>query len=540
MAGENAKNEVNIDNPAVGFFKSLTTGRAILLGFGLFLIVLIAIASFALTKNPTKALLYSGLDVNEVPAILEVLEANEVSYDLQGQDTILVAASKLSHMRMELATKGLPRGGAKGYDAMNGKDDVYGKSEMEQHVLFKQVTEQEIVMSIEYLDIVKSARVLLSIPKSTRLIKNKGLVKANAVVQTWGGEKLSKDQVDAIVKIIVGAVPELHRENVSLVDGNGKQLNTFDGNELISTEQLDYINSFENLKQRKIIEMVESFIGVGNVKAVVSADIDFSHREVRTDAFDSENPSIRSRQVAVNNQSLNSTVPGSISNQPPAAGMAPEKITEIQNKNGLVGSSEEITNYEIDKKSLYEVRAKGDVKRLTVSVVVNQKLVDSADGTKIYQNRTKDELDRIMKLVTLAAGLDLERGDDLFISAEEFEELEPNIVISDEAPDFWERHWFGDVINQIVFLVFALIVFFGIIKPLFTATSQTITVNEAKRIKLAQDREDAEKAARERALASSKPKNEEEIYIETRDRVQGVVTSDSKRAEQVLKHWSEK
>ncbi|MDO6575165.1 flagellar M-ring protein FliF C-terminal domain-containing protein, partial [Staphylococcus pasteuri_A] len=59
----------------------------------------------------------------------------------------------------------------------------------------------------------------------------------------------------------------------------------------------------ESTKSEKITRIIESFVGVGNVKVAVTADVDISHKEIRQDAYDSENPSIRSRQVATNRQS---------------------------------------------------------------------------------------------------------------------------------------------------------------------------------------------------------------------------------------------
>lgn len=537
MASTNQESEVKVKSGISGFISSLSASKILLLQVGFGLIIIIAIAAVNLSNNPSKALLFSGLDPAEVPLILEVLEAKGVQYELQGQDTLLVSAGDVNAMRMELATKGMPRGGSKGYDSIAKSGDMYGKTEMEQHVLYKQSTEQEIAMSIGYLDVVKSARVLLAIPKSSRLLKNKGMVKASVAVDTWNGKELSRDQINGIVKLVVDSVPDLSIENVSVVDSRGNQLNKADSGLYVSSKQIEYVSGIEGVKSEKITRIIESFVGIGNVKVAVTADVDFSHKEIRQDAYDSENPSIRSRQIATNRQSGLSGVPGSVSNQPSNAGVAPEKLVPSAGAESFLGTSEEITNYEVDKSTLYEVKGKGQLIKLAVSVVVNHRLIASPDGSEILQERTVAEIERITRMVEAAIGFDASRGDLLFVSSEPFENIEPTLVTSDEKPDFWERHWFGDAVNQLIFLLFIMVIFFGVIKPLIRAGSRGMSIDNASALQIAQEREKAEEDARQRAIQRTKGLTARQQYEEAKTSVDTIVKNDKKLAEQVLKHW---
>lgn len=539
MPSTNQEKEVEIKSGLSGFLNSLSAGKILLLQLGFGLIVIIFIAAFNLSNNPSKALLFSSLDPVEVPTILEVLEANGVAYEMQGQDTILITASEVNAMRMELATKGLPRGGSAGYSAIANSGDMYGKTEMEQYVLYKQSTEQEIAMSIEYLDVVKSARVLLAIPKSSRLLKNKGMVKASIAVSTWNGKELSRDQVNGIVKLVVASVPDLSIDNVSVVDSYGNQLNKSDSDYYVSSKQIEYVAGLESTKSEKITRIIESFVGVGNVKVAVTADVDFSHKEIRQDAYDSENPSIRSRQVATNRQAGLSGIPGAVSNQPANAGVAPEKMIDASSDPSFVGSSEEITNYEVDKSTLYEVKGKGQLTKLAVSVVVNNRLVVTPDGVEVLQERPVAEIDRIKKMVEAAIGFDESRGDVLFVSSEPFEKLEPTLVASDSKPDFWERHWFGDALNQVIFLFFIIVIFFGVVRPLIRAGARGMSIDNESKLQIAQERERAEEDARERAKERTKGMSVRQQYEQAKGSVDAIVKSDKKLAEQVLKHWQE-
>jgi len=521
------------------FLKKVPIGRLFLIGFGIMMMIVVTVVVLRISQSPSKQMLFTKLDPSEVPMILEVLEANEVVYSLQGKDTILIPAKRVGEMKMKLAEVGLPRGGSRGYDIIGNTDDVYGKTEMEQYVLYKRALEEEIQSSIRTLDVVKLAKVLLAIPKSSRLLRNKGKVKASVTIITWNGEKLTTDQVNGIVKILVDSVPELDKQNVTVVDRYGRQLNVTDEQGAVASQQLEYVRTIEDNKVSKISNLVESFIGVGNVRVAVNAEIDFSHRELRRDDYDSSKPSIRSQQT-VNNRNgvVSGGVPGAMSNQPASAGMAPEVIAGDVAAGGVVtGTSESITNFEVDKSTLYEVSGKGKINKLTVSVVVNKKQISDGDGGLIYQDRTNDELARIESLVRAAVGLNTIRGDILFISSEEFEIIDTDVLVSDESPKFWEQAWLGDAINQILGLVFIAIVFFGILRPILKSTSKNMDVERSHEIALAQERERAEQDARSRARELRNADTPEELMEQHTREVEKILTEDNKLVNQILRHW---
>ncbi|MFD3303811.1 flagellar basal-body MS-ring/collar protein FliF [Alteromonas macleodii] len=521
------------------FLKKVPLGRLFLIGFGLMMMIVVTVVVLRISQSPSKQMLFTKLDPQEVPLILEVLEGEGVDYELQGKDTVLVPAKRIGEMKMTLAAKGLPRGGHKGYDVISKQNDVYGKTEMEQYVLYKQAYEQEIESAIKTLDSVKVVKVLLAIPKSNRLLRNKGKVKASVTVVTWDGEELSKDQVNGIVKIVVDSVPELDKANVTVVDRYGKQLNVTDERGAVASQQLEYTQTIEERKIKKITEMVESFVGVGNVKVAVTADVDFTHKELRKDDFDSTDPSVRSQQTMNNTNGIaNGGVPGAMANQPAAAGMAPEQISETEAvARRLFGTSEQITNYEVDKATTYEVSSKGRIQRLTVSVVVNKLEVDDGEGGVLFQNRTLEELNRIESLVKAAVGFEESRGDVLFVSNEKFDDDVVDVLVSDESPKFWEQAWLGDAINQVLGLVFICLVFFGILRPILKSTSRNMDIERAQEIQLAQERERAETEARRRAKEMREADTPEELLVQHRKDVDNILSSDKKMTHQILKHW---
>jgi flagellar M-ring protein FliF len=523
----------------ISIISKLPVGRIVLIAMAVLVISLIVVFFVSVSQSPTKQMLFSGLSPQEVPEILAVLEGNGIDYKMQGQDTILIPSRDIGPMKMELATKGLPRGGSRGYDTLGSASANYGKTNMEQYVLYKKIYEQEISDAIKTLDSVQFAKVLLAIPKSSRMIRNKGVVKANITVVTWNSQKLSQDQVNGIVKIVVDSVPQLDMSNVSLVDQTGKQLNIVDEEGGVSSVQLDYVQSIENKKSGKITRLVEAFVGIGNVKVAVTADVDFSHREIRSDDWDSTDKNVRSsQQSSSQNGQVSGGVPGSMSNQPPSAGMAPETVLTNESIDGdgsLVRDS--VINYEVDKSSMYEIRAKGSLVRQTLSVVVANKRVDDGEGGFVYKPRTKEEITRIELLIKNSVGFSSDRGDQLYVSSEEFMEDKASVIINNEGPEFWEQSWVSDAVHQVLSLVGLCILFFGIIRPTMRKTSETVGLERAHQLALAQEKENMMETNKRRAKQMKDAETPEELYKQHVEDVEKLISEDGKRVQQILKNW---
>src|SRR4029450_10119497 len=88
------------------------------------------------------------------------------------------------------------------------------------------------------------------------------------------------------------------------------------------------------------------------------------------------------------------------------------------------GRTEEITNYEISKTVRTEVKAGGEVKRISAAVLVDGVTTVAEDGTKTYAARTPEELKQVDALVKSAIGFDEKRGDVVTITNMKFAEPE--------------------------------------------------------------------------------------------------------------------
>jgi flagellar M-ring protein FliF len=158
-------------------------------------------------------------------------------------------------------------------------------------------------------------------------------------------------------------------------------------------------------------------------------------------------------QVTVNNE-----LPGSQAN----GGVTPARD---QSK-----KSEETNNYEISRVTKTEVTEAGRVNRISVAVLVDGAYSKNEKGEMVYQDRSKEQLDRIATLVRSAIGFDQKRGDQVEVVNLRFAEA-PSVPPVAEPTGLLGMFQFtkDDVMYVIelgVMMLLGLVVLFMVIRPL--------------------------------------------------------------------------
>ena len=228
-------------------------------------------------------------------------------------------------------------------------------------------------------------------------------------------------------------------------------------------------------------------MGRDNLRATVTADVDFSQVESTAEEFkpnqgrDAANSSVRSSQT---NESTNGTpptatgVPGAATNQPPVPAAAPingasAPLQAAGGGNGAQSSSrrEATTNFELDKTVRVVRNATGNVRRLNVAVVVNHRSSTDPKGKVNTLPVPQEELDKLTALVKETMGFSTERGDSLKVISAPFlvEKTEPV-----ELP-LWKQPLLLDIVRAaavpVALVAVALIAVFGMVRPAIRAAN---------------------------------------------------------------------
>ena len=461
-------------------------------------------------QTPDYRVLYSNLSDRDGGAIIESLQQMNIPYKFaEGGGALLVASNQVHEARLKLASQGLPKGGNVGFELM--ENQKFGITQFAEQVNYQRALEGELARSVESIGAVAAARVHLAIPKPSVFVKEQQKPSASVVLSMQSGRLLDSAQVSAIIHLISSSVPEMSAKNVTVVDQNGTLLSaSHDGNtnEGLDANQLKYVQQVEQSYIRRIEALLAPMLGANNLRAQVSAAIDFSRTEQTSESYKPNQPpnesTIRSKQSseAMNGSGLNAGgIPGALTNQPPVPATAPivadagapggEATANSRNVSNL--QKESTVNYEVDRTIRHTVLPVGSIKRLSVAVVVNgNRKVTDAKGKTSTKSLTDEEKEQIDNLVRDAMGFDQTRGDSLNVQVASFAESKETI---EEMP-LWKRpdtiELAKELLKYALIAAIMLFVIFRIIKPAvdtlltlksntggFTAAQASETIPEA-------------------------------------------------------------
>lgn len=396
------------------------------------------VAAAVFYRQPDYKLLFSNVSDKDGGAIVAQLTQMNVPYKYSdGGGAILIPADRVHDVRLKLATQGLPKGSVTGFELM--ENSKFGITQFQERLNFQRGLEGELTRSILALNAVQSARVHLALPNQNGFFREQQKPSASVLLSLHPGRMLDRAQIAGIVHLVASSVPEMEPAAVSVVDDTGKLLSQSpDGNAGgVDMQQFLYTQQVEQQYVRRILDILEPVVGKSNVKAQVSAELDFSQTESTSEQHrpnqSTNGGAVRSQQVMETNGDKTATpptgVPGATSNQPPQNSTAPinganpaPQAAGAGQGNAQGNKRESITNYEVDKTVKVTRGSTGTVKRLTAAVVVNAPLAAAA-GTDAataataaavssgLRPLTAQQQEQLLTLVRETVGYSADRGD---------------------------------------------------------------------------------------------------------------------------------
>jgi len=449
-------------------FMRLGAGRLVtLVGVGGAMIALFVFLTTRLA-TPNMSLLYGDLDLKDSAQIVQKLDTMNVPYQLRGDGgQILVPGDQVARLRMTMAEQGLPRGGSIGYELFD-KSETFGSSTAAQNINQVRALEGELSRTITGLGPVQSARVHLVLPRRDLFSRDAQDASASIVLKLRGAERLSKNQIAAIQHLVASAVSGLKPARVSVVDGSGALLARGDGEDAgapsgLASESLR--DDYETRISHNVEGLLERTLGPGKVRVDVRADMDFDRITTNSESFDPDGQVVRSTQTVTQSDDNNNgndqpvTVTNNLPNGQAAATPNGGRAKSARN--------EETVNYEISKTVRSQVREAGEVRRLSVAVVVDGSYAAKPDGTKTYTPRTADEMKQLTALVRSAIGYNEKRGDTVEVANLRFvTPEEPPVVVPETGFLGFEKSELFRMGETAVLAVVALLVILLVVRPL--------------------------------------------------------------------------
>ena len=519
--------------------------------------VALGVAVVLWSQTPSYVPLYGNLTHKDASEVAQALQSAGIKYEVdQSNGIVMVPSGDLREARMKLAGQGLPQSGSVGFELMQ-EETGFTTSRLVESARYQRAIEGELARSISTMASVESARVHLATPKQSVFIRKRKFPSASVVVKLYPGRALEKGQVEAITHLVASSVPELEVSSVTVVDQRGRLLSTKqDSREMeMTSSQFEYTRGLEDHFKQRIEDILAPLVGRDNLRAEVTADVDFTMTEQTQEFYNPDANALRSEQINEQASRLGEVqgVPGALSNQPPAAGTAPEVAGGAaggeEGGTALNTSKRATRNYEVDKTISHTRLPNNRLRRLSVAVVVNDRYTLDEEGAAVPVERTPEEITRISNLVKDAIGFDLQRGDSVQVVSESF------FVPADPEPlpeiPMWEEAWFWDIVRQAGGWLLALLLILLVLRPAMSRLLQHATVVHTHPEMAAagaagmagggmageyagmEGQAMGELGAEDGALHLPGPRS----YEKTLDAARNMIADDPKRVAQVVRKW---
>ncbi len=534
-------------------FNRLTLLRQIGLMVGLAASVALGVAVVLWAQEPNYQPVLGDLSSYNPQDVTTILEQNNIDYRLEPRTgALLVPAEDVYTARVKLAAEGVTDERTIGYELLDQERGL-GTSQFMETISYRRGLEGELARTISSMRNVRSARVHLAIPKRSVFVRDARTPTASVFLEVFAGRRLEQEQIAAIMNLVAGSIPELTKDNVTVVDQSGNLLTgrRDQSNRQQMQDQYEYNARVEERLTGRVASIVGPIVGDGRFRAEVTADLDFSSVEQAEELFNPDQQAVRSeRELTEQRRSgFMGGVPGALSNQPPGAAEVPEQAGQGQGGDDedtppppVNVRSEATRNYEMDRTVSYVRQEQGRVKRLTVAVAVDDmKVVDPQTGEVSYQPWPEQELQRLTMLIRDAVGYSAVRGDSVTVMNTAFA---PEEVVAFEAPGFWEQPWFWDLMKQVLAGLVILVLVLGLLRPTLKSLSGSGQREREAGLDGAEGYDDMKGLGSDSALREALSSQDElllpgatDSYDRQLNALKGLITEDPARVAQVMRQW---
>lgn len=395
--------------------KALGRTRLMILGGVAAGIVLALLLGISTVSRKDYAPLYKNLSMSAATSIETTL--NGAGFDaMMSEDgtAVSVPRNDLARARMVLAESGLPIEGDPGWELFDEASGLAMNSFM-QRVNRLRAMEGELARSIQTLDGVQSARVHLVLPEREAFSRERPEPRASIIVRAVPGRTIARKQAMAIRNLVSSSVAELELGRVTVLSASGETIlaeNT-DGDGQATLQSVKA--GIEDRLAQQVQNILTARVGAGNARVRVNVELTSAREVIVEQSFNPDQQVVRSTDSRAEqragsdgggNVGVENNIPAALAD--PAGG-----ASSTQSKSG------ESVQYEIGNTRREVVREAGDIRRVSVAVLVNG--IYTVDGSDVtYSERSTEELQRLSELVRTAVGFDQGRGDSVSVDSLRF------------------------------------------------------------------------------------------------------------------------
>lgn len=451
-------------------FSAMSMVKKIAMGVAFAVTISVMLLLVELASQSKYEVLFSNLNPEDIGQVTAALEKLHVPYEMQSQTkAVMVPGDRVLETRMKLAKEGLPKFGGVGFEIFDSKS--FGMTEFEQRLNFQRALQGELMRTISQMEEVEDVRVHLVLPEKAVFRQSHEEPSAAVVLRLKPGMKLEESAILGVVHLISSSVPNLSPKKVTVVDGNGQMLTNMEdesvaGDMAVMHKRQDLEKNYE----RKVKSLLEPIVGFGKVQVKVTADLDFTLKETTEEKFDPESVAVRSEKKSKTKET------SSTSNAGGAVGANAQGSSQSSPGKDRSDQTEQV-EYEVSKQVQKIVAPVGEVKKLSIAVVVDGKYEATAEGEEPkYVARTTEEMKNYEDLVKSAIGFSDTRGDQLKVMNMAFQNLD-QLFAATANSSVWQKMFndrttytfYINVLVNLVIAVIAILIALFLVRPVVTA-----------------------------------------------------------------------
>lgn len=440
--------------------------RQIIIVVALAICVAIAIFIMLWVQEPDYRPL-GELETRELVETLDFLDANNHSYRVEG-NTVFVRASDFSDIRLQMTRQGMGPGYRSSGDDFLMQDPGFGVSQRLEAERLKYSREQQLSRTIEQMQSINKARVLLALPRENVFARRERQPSASVMVNIRRPQ-LNREEIDSIVDLVASAVPQLTPNQVTVTDQNGKLLHSGSRNELSAQARREY--EIERQREQEYLDKIDNILspilGYGNYTSQVDVTMDFTQIEQTQRTFNPDLPAVRSEMIIEDNTVGGGIggIPGALSNQPPLESDIPEQVGPGMAGAPVPGRShrEQTRNFELDQTISHTRQQSGVLQRLSVSVALDYRRGTSEAGEETQTPFSDSELANIRRMLMAGLGYNVNRGDTVEVVAFPFIRAP---LFDDARAPWWEEPWFWRLMRLAAGVLVITVLIVTVVRPM--------------------------------------------------------------------------
>lgn len=353
---------------------------------------IVAVGAFGYLSGSNYVNVYRDLDIAEVGAMRTALAAQSIPNELSIDGTaIRVPAERLAEARVALATAGLPSRGGKGFEQFD--ESSFLTTPFVQTVNYQRALQGELQRSIETLEAVHSARVIVARPDPNQysLARDAKVTTASVTLRLKPGAAMNRAAATGIVSLVARSVEGLRPENVTVIDSTGRVLSDPHAadRETMPSWQFEFRRELESYLASKAQDMLALTLGAGRVYVQVSADVNFNRVKELQKTYSPERVARIERNTTTKNTG---GAPRGVAGPSSNVARAGATTTSSGGSGGTSSSEESATDYALSETVRDLEEGRGAVTRLSVAVIADlrpqgegQAVISAADAEEIVK-----------------------------------------------------------------------------------------------------------------------------------------------------------